>query len=52
LLGFDRDTPIVTGGDEHGHGVAGLFVRLLAPTDTEVRVVKLFAAGDRPQDGA
>jgi ParB family chromosome partitioning protein len=33
LLGFDADTPTITGGYDGEHGVAGLFVRLLAVPD-------------------
>ena len=39
LLGFDPDTPTVTGGYDGDHGIAGLFVHLLGLTDDAVQDV-------------
>jgi ParB family chromosome partitioning protein len=40
LLGFSREEPTVTGGNQDDHGVAGLFLRLLAlPDDVVLRLL-------------
>lgn len=39
ILGFDADSPTVTGGYDGDHGISGLFVRLLALSDGATRDV-------------
>ncbi|RZF64311.1 ParB/RepB/Spo0J family partition protein [Sphingomonas populi] len=52
LLGFDPDTPTVTGGHEDDHGLAGLFVRLLGLTDTAVRDVLAIVMAETLEAGS
>ena len=46
LLGFDPETPTVVGGYDGEHGVAGLFVRLLALSDDAVTSILPIVMGE------
>jgi ParB family chromosome partitioning protein len=46
LLGFDPDTPAVTGGYAGDHGLAGLFMRLLGLTDDAVLSILAVVMGE------
>ncbi|TPG15800.1 chromosome partitioning protein ParB [Sphingomonas koreensis] len=46
LLGFDPDTPTVTGGEEGEHGIAGLLAKLLALPDAAVLDVLAIVMGE------
>ncbi|KTD99959.1 chromosome partitioning protein ParB [Sphingopyxis sp. H038] len=46
LLGFDAETPTVTGGYDGEHGVAGLFVRLAALSDEAVMSILPVVMGE------
>jgi ParB family chromosome partitioning protein len=52
LLGFDPETPTVTGGYDGDHGVAGLFVRLLQLPDPAVFDVAAVVMGETLQAGS
>lgn len=52
LLGFDPETPTVTGGYDGDHGVAGLFVRLLQLPDPAVFDVAAIVMGETLQAGS
>ena len=52
LLGFDPDTPTVTGGYDGDHGIAGLFVRLLELTDSAVRDVLAIVMAETLEAGS
>src|SRR3546814_20893782 len=46
LLGFDPETPTVVGGYDGEHGIAGLFVRLLALPDDAVMSILTVVIGE------
>lgn len=52
LLGFDPETPTVTGGYDGEHGVAGLFVRLIALPDPAVMDVLAIVMGETLEAGS
>lgn len=45
VLGFDPDTPNVTGGDDH-HGLTGVFLRLLGLSDETVMDILTIVMGE------
>ena len=52
LLGFDPETPIVTGGYDGAHGVAGLFVRLIELPDPAIMDVAAIVMGETLEAGS
>ncbi|PJI88468.1 chromosome partitioning protein ParB [Sphingomonas koreensis] len=52
LLGFDPETPTVTGGYEGEHGVAGLFARLIELPDPAVLDVLAIVMGETLEAGS
>jgi ParB family chromosome partitioning protein len=52
LLGFDPETPTVTGGYDGEHGVAGLFVRLIELPDPAVMDVAAIVMGETLEAGS
>ncbi|WP_109806784.1 ParB/RepB/Spo0J family partition protein [Sphingosinithalassobacter portus] len=52
VLGFDPETPMVTGGYDGELGVAGLFVRLLPLTDAQVLDVVAIIVGETLEAGS
>lgn len=52
VLGFDADTPTVTGGYDGDHGVAGLFARLLPLPDAAVRDVLAIVIAETLEAGS
>jgi ParB family chromosome partitioning protein len=52
VLGFDAETPSVTGGYDSDHGVAGLFVRLLQLPDPALLDVAAVVMGETLQAGS
>lgn len=52
ILGFDPDTPTVTGGYDGDYGVAGLFARLLPLPDAAVRDVLAIVLAETLEAGS
>ncbi|RSY85985.1 chromosome partitioning protein ParB [Sphingomonas koreensis] len=52
LLGFDPETPTVTGGYEGAHGVAGLFARLIEIPDPAMLDVLAIVMGETLEAGS
>ncbi len=52
VLGFDAETPTVTGGYDGEHGMAGLFVRLLQLPDPALLDVAAIVMGETLQAGS
>ncbi|MBY0284266.1 MAG: ParB/RepB/Spo0J family partition protein [Sphingomonas sp.] len=52
ILGFDAETPTVTGGYDGDHGVAGLLARLMALPDAAVRDVLAIVMAETLEAGS
>ncbi|WP_082010697.1 ParB/RepB/Spo0J family partition protein [Novosphingobium malaysiense] len=52
LLGFDGEEPSVAGGNGDGHGLAGVFLRLLGLSDAEVLQVIAVVMGETLASGS